>query len=464
MTWLLLLIFVLVVVAIVVMFVVYLKPGTGTTPTTFSLDYGNVAAPLAGVFDGTLVKPAINPVDLLVMYTDDVQVSDGDVLQLRNANGAVVQEKRLSFNNVTGVGDWSLLFNLREELYTAGLMANGYTLALVRNGSTILSQPLSPNIVEIEWFSSDVRLMYPGLIQGPLILLGDLLFVADVNPNGDRILRYLFYCSDDRTNTFTLHDASPMKDTISPVTYAEIRDTFRRKFIGLTNYQVDEITYWEPMPPMPPTSPIVINTSAPYPATFNGVPVANNPGLLDLSKGSTVVQNGSTVQISRSGVVYYQVRNVQLDNVSTEELSPDYKYLLSGLYSLIETEFLRTGDFVLQIVAPDSTLVQASAVIPKNVSGIKMFDDQRLTTPALGNSFVTSDVAKVTPRPETGPNYATDVWWCANGQAKTFTNGSFVGVLKDVFAYYQQQYPNLNSIKVELCNSIDPTVYTTIST
>lgn len=465
MNWLSILLIAVFVVVLIIVLWVWMQSKNQPVPSgaVFTLDYSNVAPPLAGVFDGALVKPEINPNDLAIMYTDSFQVSDGDVVQLEETNtGVVVQSKLITFNNTTGVGDWSLLFNLRQQLSTDGFLNSLYTLSLVRNGSRLVSRVLSSNIVEIEWFRNDVRTLYPVLLQGPLVFLGDLLFVAMIRANGDRILEYLYYCTDDRNSMFTIHEASPNMDGPKTATLTALRQRFANKFVGLTNYEVEEITYWEPNPPTPPPSPIVIDTSKTYPATFRGVPPASDPYILDMSTALPTVKEGNTVQISRNGVVYYQVKNVKLEDVSNTELSNDYKFLFSGLYSLIDSNYLRTGDFLLQILTSTGEPAQ-SRLIPTNVTGIKLLPDKRLPTTAISESLIISDVAKITPRPNTGSNYDEEIWWCVDGNQKLLTNGTFTGTYKDIFAYYQAKYPDLNSILVYMCSYISPDVFFSIS-
>lgn len=464
MNWLGLIAIVLLVAAVLIFVVLWMRKGTTpVNPKQFYLDYNDVGQPLVTVFNGQLVKPAINPNDLAFMYTDSVQVSNGDVIQLTDTNTGVVLESRaLTFNNATGVGDWSLLFNLRQQLYSQGYLNSLYTLSLVRNGTALISRVLGSNIVQIDWFRSDVRLQYPALLDAPLVVLGDLLFVAQVEPNGDRLLDYLYYCMDDRNNTFILHEASPLQDGPQVATLDELRQLYVRKFVGLTNYEVEEITYWEPVPPSPPSGgPVIVDTAAVYPPKIpEALPPPTDSNVLDLS--SAEIANGDVVQIVRNGVPYYRVNAVNLDNVSNEQLSNDYKFLFSGLYSLIDSNFLRTGDFAIQVLREGS--VSSSFIIPRNVSGVKAYADKRAPTSAISTSYIISDVAAITPRPTSGASKPTELWWCVDGNGSLFTNGRFTGVFKDISAYYAQQYPDVTNIVVNVCNYIDPTVFETIST
>jgi len=471
MNWIGLIVIIIVVIALIILLVAWMRKNNPNPPppsgSVFYLNYNDVVPPLVGVFNGQLVKPEINPNDMLRMYTNAYQVAQGDILQLEETNsGIVIQSKTIEFNTTTGVGDWSLLFNLREQLAADGFMNSSYTLALVRNGTRIISKVLGANIVEIEWFSSDVRNLYPNLKNAPLVFLGDLLFVATVQPNGDRILEYLYYCSDDRNATFTIHEASPKTDAFQTATLTTLKERYSRHFVGLTNYEVEEITYWEPQPPTPPTTPIVIDSSKPYPATYKGIPPATDVNILDMSTDTVTVQNGDTVQISRGGVIYYQLKNVQLDNLSPTELSNDYKWLFSGLYSLIEQNYLRTGDFTIQIVK--DTGVALSRLIPANVTGVKMFPDKRIPTTGISNSAIISDVAQIQPYDNTTAafykTFPTDLWWCVDGTMQTYSNGSFTGILKDIVSYYKQQDSTVQGIKVKLCDYIDPTIFMEIST
>lgn len=427
------------------------KKGTPTPSySPFTLDYGSIGEPGVSFEGYTPVPTYIPPENIAQLYTDTFTVSDGDTLILQDGTGLVYQRKVLELDFLSrATGDWSLLVNLLHQLQMDNLMTGDYWLTIERAGKIQITIQLKPNLEELDFFPTDPRLNLPAELYRPFFV-GDLLFIADPLT---KVAEYIFYCINDQNGgIFKLHEHSPQKN-IDTLPFVMINSLFPGKFVGVTNAQWEEIRSFTTFK----NQPEVINTSVGYEAYFDTYPGPMDPTVLNMIPNETKLTSGDTINIwSYASSTYFTIPNVKLESESSTELSDDTKYLISGVYSLIKNKNLY--EWTIEIVR--NGIIVLSKIIPTNVTGVKFFNDPRLTLMQYQDSVVIGDIIKT----ETTPASTVQYFWAINAPMKLYTNGKeFMGTYEQLVEYFKTLVPKPTQVKFTFSNQYSSEAFKTVT-
>lgn len=424
-------------------------------PTQVGISYDSVEPPM--IIVGSSGAPEEIPIsenEILYMFNNSYMVATGDVLKIVYKNDEVIGEKTLSFDQFSGIGDWSLLQNLLSQMKDDNQMDGNFSIALYRNGNIMIQKQVTSNIKQVKFFDTDYRISLPASVKKPFIL-DDVIWIADPNT---MIAEYIYYCIIDIDNgIFQRHDASPKVDMPSRLSFQQLLNTFPGKFLGIANAYGEEIYSMTTFK----NQNEAINTGIGYPIAIETFPGENDGTVLQMIPTDTQISNGDVIEIwSYSSASYFTIGPINLTinatNPENQELSDDAKYLISGVYALIKSRNLE--GYTMDIKREGVVIL--SKTIPENVTGIKFFDDPRMSTPNLQNSLVLGDNLKVVATAN-GQDLEPKYYWCNNIAMKSFTNveGSFNGTIDEIAQQIQLDTPGLEKITFTYSNQYSSQMY-----